>query len=97
MKIYYYLSKSKNRRIQLESIDIYALLFLNEQGILSQPQFYEFYCLLKHISEAALRRKMSRWNNANIINKRKVKIRNGYEMAIINLTHEGLTILKKLV
>lgn len=96
MKIYYYLSKSKNRRIQLEIIDIYALLFLNEQSILSQPQFHEFYSLLKQISEAAFRRKMSRWNNANIINKRKVKLQNGYEMAIISLTPAGQTILKKL-
>ncbi|WP_270363290.1 hypothetical protein [Bacillus paranthracis] len=96
MKIYYYLSKSKDRRIQLENIDIYALLFLNEQCILSQPQFHEFYSLLKHISDAAFRRKMSRWDNANIINKRKVKMKNGYEMAIINLTPEGQTILKKL-
>ncbi|EOR25781.1 hypothetical protein A499_03978 [Niallia nealsonii AAU1] len=96
MKVYYYLSKSKKRRIQLESIDIYALLFLNEQGILSQPQFYEFYSLLKHISDAAFRRKMSRWDNANIIEKRKEKMQNGYEMAIINLTPAGQTILKKL-
>lgn len=96
LKIYYYLAKSKKRRIQLESIDIYALLFLNEQGILSQPQFYEFYSLLKHISDAAFRRKMSRWDNANIIEKRKEKMQNGYEMAIINLTPAGQTILKKL-
>ncbi|OXT17178.1 hypothetical protein B9K06_12510 [Bacillus sp. OG2] len=96
MKIYYYLSKSKKRRIQLESKDIYALLFLNEQSILSQPQFHEFYSLLKPISEAAFRRKMSRWNNANIINKRKVKMKNGYEMGIIELTNSGQSILKKL-
>ncbi|PLT33647.1 hypothetical protein [Bacillus sp. V5-8f] len=96
MKIYYYLSKSKKRRVQLESKDIHALLFLNEQSILSQPQFHEFYSLLKHISEAAFRRKMSRWNNANIINKRKVKMKNGYEMGIIELTNAGQSILKKL-
>lgn len=96
LKIYYYLSKSKKRHIQLESIDIYALLFLNEQGILSQPQFYEFYSLLKHINEAAFRRKMSRWDNANIIQKSKEKMQNGYEMAIITLTPAAQTILKKL-
>jgi hypothetical protein len=95
MKIYYYLSKSKTQRIELETPDINALLFLNEQGILSQPQFHEFYSISKKISEAAFRRKMSRWNTAKIISKSKVKMQSGYEMAIINLTAAGQNILKK--
>lgn len=94
MKLYYHLSK--NNRIQLESQDIYALLFLNEQGTLSQPQFYAIYTIYKSINEASFRRKMSRWDKANIINKRKVKMKNGYEMAIIDLTITGQSILKKL-
>ncbi|UPG61668.1 hypothetical protein [Metabacillus endolithicus] len=96
MKINYYLTKSKRRRIQLESRDVFTLLFLNEQSILSQPQLYEFYSFFANISEAAFRRKMSRWNDANIINKRKVKMENGYELAIIELTIAGQSILKKL-
>lgn len=96
MKIYFYLSNKSKSRIQLESIDIYALLFLNEQGMLSQPQFHEFYTLLKPINKAAFRRKMTRWDEANIINKHKNSLKNGYEIATIELTHSGQSILKKI-
>jgi hypothetical protein len=96
MKIYYYLTKSQRHRIQLERRDVNTLLFLNEQSILSQPQLYEFYSFFTNISDAAFRRKMNRWNDANIINKRKVKMENGYELAIIELTVAGQSILKKL-
>lgn len=95
MKVYYLLSKEK-RRIELTRTDIHALLFLNEQGVLSQPQFHEFYCLLKPMALEAFRRKMNRWSKANIVNKRKEKMVNGYEIAIIELTIAGQTILKKL-
>lgn len=95
MKVYYQLAKTK-KRIQLEDHDIQALLFLNEQGLLSQPQFHEFYNLLKPIDEAAFRRKMSRWDDANIINKAKQRLQDGHEIALIDLTHAGQTILKKL-
>lgn len=94
MKVYYQLSARK--RIELEDHDIHTLLFLNEQGMVSQPQLFQFFILLKDMQEAAFRRKMNRWDDANIIQKQKYRIQNGHEIALISLTNQGQTILKKL-
>lgn len=94
MKIYYQLTR--RNRLELLEPDIFALLFLHEQSILSQPQLFEFYCLLNPMNESAFRRKMNRWDEAGIIDKKKHRIQDGHSMAIISLTNAGLTILKKL-
>lgn len=64
MKVYYQLKQRS--RVDLLDPDIFTLLFLYEQSILSQPQLFEFYCLLKPMDESAFRRKMNRWDKAGM-------------------------------
>lgn len=92
--IYHYKQQNK---IELAMTDLALLLFLYDQSLLSQQQLFRYYTLISDFkSDAAFRRKMSKWHQACLIRKTKKNIVNGYQLALLTITEAGLVLLKAL-
>jgi hypothetical protein len=81
--------------LYLENADIQTLLFLNEQKLISQMQLYEFYKLFKHVHYDSFRKRMRKFEEKGIIQKRKYVLmrKNGFRLDLLRITPKGASIL----
>ncbi|MEX3623640.1 hypothetical protein [Viridibacillus arvi] len=84
--------------LRLNRADVESLLFLFEHKLISQPQLFQFYTLIKSIHYDSFRKRIGKFANLGLVQIKKYSIskkRKGVETNLIQLTTKGHWLLKE--
>lgn len=93
-----YITGPNGKGLKLNRADVETLLFLFEHKLISQPQLFQFYSLIKAIHYDSFRKKVNKFAKLGLIQLKKYVIkkkRKGVETTLIQLTEKGFWLLKK--